>query len=344
MPAIGNTYLDLLDVYKARDPDGGIAPVIEMLMELNPMLEDMIVEECNNGTTHRHMVRTGLPDVAWGKLYKGIPNSKGTREQVDDVTGFVEGRSTVDMRLMDLAGAAGAALRLQEAQGFLESIAQEMQETLVYGDDATAPNEFMGLAPRFNSLAAINGNQIIDAKFTTPTSGAMTSIWMVMWGQHCTTTLYPKGTQAGVKREDHGKQRVTDSAGDAYYAMEETFTQHCGLALKDWRYTVRIANIEASRLISAPDDIDGNGNDLYHFLRRAYYQHEGRRHPKAGNNVIYCSKDVLEALDALGTNAGSTDNYVRLRRDEVEGKEVLKYRTHTLRECDAVVHTETQVT
>lgn len=331
MAGIGNTYVDLIDVYKSKDPDGSIADVIEMLMELNPMLQDAYAVECNNGMTHRHTIRTGLPSVAWGKLYQGISQSKGTKAQVDDTTGFVEGMSTIDCRLLDLSDNK-AALRLSEAKGFLEAIAQEVQSTMIYGNSNSAPEEFMGLAPRFNDTTAANGNQIISAGGAGADN---TSIWMVTWGDNTCHALYPKGTSAGVKREDMGKQRVTDGSSNPYYVEEEMFTQHIGLAVKDWRYISRVANIDVS-------DLKAGSVDIYKFLRNAYYQNEGRRRPQ-GRTVIYCNRDVLEALDAMGHNQGASDNFTRLRPMEIQGKEVMSYRGIPIRETDAILNTEAVV-
>jgi hypothetical protein len=348
MPAIGNTYVDLIDIYKRQDPDGSIADVIEMLMELNPMLQDAYAVECNNGTTHRHSIRTGLPSVAWGKLYQGIAQSKSTFAQVDDATGFVEGLSTVDKRVLDLSGNQ-AAVRLSEARGFLEAIAQEVQETLIYGNSNSAPEEFMGFAPRFNDTTAANGNQIISAGGAGADN---TSIWMVTWADHAAHLLYPKGTKAGVTREDKGEQRVLDGSSNAYYVMEELFCQNVGLAVKDWRYVTRVANIDLSAMQADPTNIDGSNNSLYHFLRKAYYAHQGRRtkhasgkagFPGGGRTVVYCNSDVLEALDALSANAGSNDVFSRLRPMEIQGQEVLTYRGMAIRETDAIHNAEAVV-
>ena len=91
MAVIGNSFVDLIDIYKQQDGRGQFVPIIEMLMNMNPILDDAIAVECNKGTTHLHTVRSGLPDVAWGRLYQGIPNSKGHTAQVEDTTGFVRG-------------------------------------------------------------------------------------------------------------------------------------------------------------------------------------------------------------------------------------------------------------
>ena len=332
MAGIGNSFVDLIDIAKSKDPDGSIADVIEMLMELNPMLADAYAVECNNGTTHRHTIRTGLPTVAWGKLYKGINQSKSTKAQVDDTTGFVEGLSTIDCRVLDLSDNK-KAVRLSEAQGFLEAIAQEVQETMIYGNSNSAPSEFMGLAPRFNSLSgAANSNQVISAGGSGSDN---TSIWLVTWGDNAVHALYPKGTQAGVKREDMGKQRVLDGNSNPYYVEEEMFTQHIGLAVKDWRYVSRVCNIDVS-------DMKAGSVKLYDFLRKAYYANEGRRRPH-GRTVMYCNRDVLETLDALAFNAGAADNFTRLRPMELQGKEVLSYRGIPIRETDALLNTEAAV-
>lgn len=332
MATLGATYVDLIDVYKSKDPDGKIAVVIEMLSEETPILDDAIAVECNQGTKHLHTVRTGLPSVAWGKLYQGIPNSKSGKAQVEDTTGFVEGLSTIDCRLLDISNDK-EAVRLSEAQSYLEAMAQEVGSKIFYGNSASDPEQFMGLAPRFADKSASNGNQIIDAGGTGSDN---TSIWFVTWGDNQCQLLYPQGTQAGVTREDMGKQRLLDGNGNAYYGMEEMFRWNVGLAVKDWRYVARIANIDVS-------DMKAGTVALYDFLRKAFYRLQNRR-VAGGNLAIYCNRDVMEVLDALASNAGSSDNFVRLTRKEVQGEEVLAYRGIPIRETDALLNTEAQVT
>lgn len=331
MATLGASFVDLIDVYKSQDGRGQFVPVIEMLMEMNPMLDDAIAVECNKGSTHLHTVRSGLPSVTWGKLYQGIPNSKGQKAQVEDTTGFVEGLSTVDKRLLELSTNEGA-VRLSEAQSYLEAMSQEVATKLIYGNSASDPEEFMGLAPRFNSTTAANGGQIILAGGTGSDN---TSIWFVTWGDNQCNLLYPSGSSAGVQREDKGEQRVLDASGNAYYAKEELFTWHIGLAVKDWRYVARIANIDVSSMAAG-------SIALYGFMRKAYYKLQNRR-VAGGKIAIYCNRDVLEALDALSTNAGATDSFVRLKSMEIEGKEVMTYRGIPIRETDAIINTEALV-
>ena len=331
MATLGNLFVDLIDIYKQQDGMGQYVEIIEMLNEMNPVTEDAIAVECNKGTTHLHTVRSGLPSVTWGKLYQGIPQSKSGKTQVEDTTGFAEGLSTIDERILKLSTNEGA-VRLAEARSFLEAMKQEVASKIFYGNTASDPEEFMGLAPRFNDLSAPNGNQIISAGGVGSDN---TSIWFVGWGDDQCQLLYPKGTMAGVQREDMGRQRILDDNDNAYYAKEEMFTWHIGLAVKDWRYVSRIANIDVSNM-------QAGSVKLYDFMRKAYYKLQQRRIP-GGKLAIYCNRDVLESLDALATNAGTADNFQRLTRKDVEGEEVLSYRGIPLRETDALLNNEAVV-
>jgi hypothetical protein len=332
MATLGSTYLNLIDVLKRQENGEQVATVIELLKQQNGILDDAVALECNMGAAHRHTIRTGLPSVSWGMLYKGTPQSKSTTQQVDDTTGFVEAMSAVDTRLLDLTPNP-AALRLSEATAFLEAMNQEMASGVFYHDTATTPEKFKGLSARYSTLGGAGaGNQIVDAGGTGSDN---TSVWFVTWGDNFTHLLYPKGSKAGVQREDMGKQRVTDSDGNPFYVQEEKFTWHIGMAVRDWRYNARIANIDVSNL-------QAGSVDIYKWMRKAFYKLQTRR-VAGGRQAIYCNREVLEALDAAGTNAGASDNFTRLRPMEIEGKEVLSYRGIPIRETDALLNTESRV-
>ena len=337
MSTLGATYFDLINIVKQTDPDGKISTVVELLKQQNPILDDAIAVECNSGTKHTHTIRTGLPSVSWGQLYKGITQSKSTTQQVDDATGFLEGLSSIDERVLKLAGSKKAAVRLNEAMSFLESMNQEMATGLFYHDTATTPDKFKGLSARYNTIGGSGaGNQVIDAAGNSTDN---TSIWFVTWGDRFTHLLYPEGTKAGVEREDMGRQRVLDGSSNPYYVEEEKFTWHMGVAVKDWRYNARIANIDVSSM-------QGGSVDLYKYMRQAYYKLQSRMRrgdATAGRQAIYCNRDVLEALDGLATNGGSSDNFVRLVPKEIEGQEVMTYRGIPIRETDAIINTEAEV-
>lgn len=342
MATLGSTYLDLIDFQRAS-PDGQqIAEVIEVLHNLSPIMQDAVAVEANMGSLHRHMIRTGLPTSAWGRLYKGIPQSKSTYQQVDDTTGFREARSGLDTRLIELQPTKAAQLRLMEANGHLEGMTQDMESSFFYEDTATNPDGFKGIASRYNVIGGGGaGNQVVDAGGAGSDN---TSIWGITWGESYTHLIYPSGSKAGVDRQDKGEQRVQDALGNPYYVQEEIFRWHMGVAVNDWRYNFRIANIDVS-------DLKAGTVPIYNHLRAAYYKLQSRRNRQGGgaSNVapvrqaLYMNRDAIAALDAIATNQGSTDNFVRLTRMEVEGKEVMSYRGIPIRETDALLNTEARV-
>jgi hypothetical protein len=334
---IGSTFLNLIDVYRRTEDGQQIATVLELLHQINPVLEDAIAVECNMGAVHRHTVRTGLPDVAWGRLYQGIPQSKSTTQQVDDTTGFLEALSTIDERLLALSPGNQGALRLSEAMAFLEAMSQEMASGIFYSDTKTTPEQFKGLGARYGvSGGGGAGNQIVKAGGS---GNANSSIWFVTWSEQTTMLLYPKGTKAGVNREDMGRQRVLDGSNNPYYVQEEKFSWHIGMSVKDWRYNARVANIDTAAAVAGTVDI-------YSYLANAYYLLQSRRAPLGGKQVIYMNRTILAALDKLATPTITTSSYagaLQLRRSEVEGQEVVSYRGIPIRECDALLTNEANV-
>ncbi len=341
MATVGTYYPNLIDAQK-QSAEG---TVLEILSQQNPVLDDAMVTVCNQQATHRHMIRTGLPSVAWGRLYKGVPQSKATVQQVDDTTGFLEARSEIDVRLLALAKDA-AKQRLVDSAPFLEAMNQEMATGIFYHDVATTPEKFKGLAARYNAYydgpnatkPNVAAGQVIDGGGRGADN---TSIWFVTWGDHATSLLTPEGIPTGVQVSDKGEEVTLDAAGNKFYVKSTLFSWHVGMFVKDWRYNARIANIDVSDMLSGSVDI-------WKLLREAYYRLQSRRLNATSSRIaIYMNRDVLEVLDAqssdrsLTTNAGAY-NYSApgLKRDSIEGKEVLTYRGIPIRETDALLNTE----
>jgi hypothetical protein len=344
MATIGNSYLNLIDMFRNAG-ENNIAAVAEVLNRLSPVVRNAFTVEANRGTQHQHSIRTGLPAVTWGRLYQGIPQSKSTRANVVDTTGFVEGLSTVDTRLLQITPNP-AAMRMSEAEAFLESLRQEVETGVFYHDVATSPEKFKGLAARYNATGGGGaGNQIVKAGGSGSDN---TSVWFVTWSENATHLIHPQGTPAGIEREDKGEQRVYDANNNPYYVKEELFRWHVGLAVRDWRYNARIANIDVS-------DVIAGSVDLYKFMRSAFYKLQGvyatsmrdgsgklnENASVEGRTVIYMNRTVLEALDATGTN--SSNGALMLRPMELEGRVVQSYRGIPIEVTDALLNTETLV-
>ena len=123
MATLGAAYPTLLDVTRAKDPNGQVAAVAEILSQVNPILDDMPIVEGNLETGHRSVIRSGLPSPTWRKLYGGVVPTKSSRVQVTDTCGMLEAYAEIDKDLANLGGQA-KAFRVSEDAAHIEGMSQ----------------------------------------------------------------------------------------------------------------------------------------------------------------------------------------------------------------------------
>lgn len=336
MAGLGGNVLTLVDFAKRLDPDGKVPEIAELLAQTNEVLTDMLWMEGNLPTGHRSTVRTGLPTVAWRLLNQGVAVSKSTTAQIDEGVGILEAWSEVDVDLAMLNGNQ-AAFRLSEAMAFIEAMNIEMASTLFYGNSSTAPEEYTGYAIRYSALTgAANSQNVITG------SGAgsdNSSIWLVCWGAMTTHGIFPKGSKAGLQHMDHGEQTVSSTsstsgvAGSRLRVFQDQWQWKCGVVLKDWRYVVRIPNIDISNLVAK-----SSAADLVELMIKAIHRIPSL---KLGKPVFYMNRTVFQMLDIQRRDdviAGGGLVY-----KDVDGISTPTFRGIPVRICDALTETEAVV-
>lgn len=242
--AVSSKAVTLADWAKTMDPDDSVADVVNLLSQTNDILEDALFKPSNMATGHRVTQLVGLPEVFYRSYNMGVPSSKSLKAQVDETSGILEAYSVVDKDLAMLNGNT-AEFRLEEDQPFIEAMNQRQAKTLFYGNPANDPRQPMGFSPRYSSLGAGNGDNIIDAG-GEGTDNA--SIWLVVWGDNQVFCHFPKGSKAGLLHEDQGELTVFDENQNRYQGYQTHYQWKNGLCVKDWRYVVRIANIDVLNL------------------------------------------------------------------------------------------------
>lgn len=312
MALTGNTYLTLKDKF-AQKENGKIATtIIDLLSQSNVLLEDAVVRECNEGSTHKTTVRNGLPEVEFRKFYQGVSSSKGEYTQITDSTGMLEVYSQVDKSLADLEGDT-QQFRMNEAQAFLESMNNTVQQNIFYGSKATNPAGFDGLSVRYNKISSNPesiGYRVLDGGGKGNTN---TSIWFITWGDLHTHLLYPKGSQMGLVHTDKGAQTATDSNGNMYEVYRDHFKWDIGMTVRDFRSSARIANIDVTKLDSE------DAADLIKLMISAY--HRIKRFSKTGTTVIYCNEIIETYLHFQAINKSN----VKLSVEECMGKPIVSF-------------------
>ena len=332
MATLATTNPTLADLAKVTDPDGTIADVVEILNETNEILMDMTWIEGNLTTGNRSTVRSGLPTPTWRKLYGGVQPTKSRAVQVTDSCGMLEDYAEVDAALVGMAGNP-AAYRLQEDRPHIEGMNQEMADTIFYGDEATAPEEFTGLSPRYNDLSAENADNIIDAAGSGSDNA---SIWLICWSPNTCHGIVPKGSKAGLVQRDLGEVTIenADGSNGRMQAFRTHYRWDAGLTVRDWRYVVRIANIDRSLLTV---DIT-TGADLNDLMHQALTEIPNT---SFGRCAWYMDKSLLSMLRRQTAEKVSNST---LSVDIVGGTMQTSWGGIPIRRCDALSSNEAAVT
>lgn len=333
MSVLQTTHPTLLDLAKAQDPDGTIATVVELLSQTNPILDQMTFVEGNLPTGHRTTVRTGIPKPTWRKMYQGVQPTKSLREQITDTCGMLEAYSEIDKAAADLNGNT-AAFRLSEDRPFIEGINIELASTLFYGDESINPERFTGLAPRYSELTgAGNSDNVIDGGGTGSDNA---SIYLVVWGDQTCHGIIPKGSTAGLQFNDKGLvtvENAIDGNGGRMEAYRSHYRLDAGLTLKDWRYVVRICNIDRSAL--SPDK--STGADLTSLMIEAI-----ERIPALtmGQPAFYADRSIITMMrqQQVKTIQGTTMTF-----DNIAGRRVASFDGIPVHRTDALAVDEARV-
>lgn len=334
MAALATTHPTLLDVAKRMDPDGSTAAVVEILNETNEVYQDIVWVEGNLPTGHRTTIRTGIPAPTWRRFNQGVQPAKSRTAQITANCGMLEAYAEVDAALAALNGNT-AEWRLSEDRAFIEGIAQEFCETLFYGNEGTEPEAFTGLTPYYNDLSGPeNAGNIINGG-SNDTDNA--SIWLVVWGANTIHGIFPKGMPAGLQVEDKGKvttENPPDGVSGGRMEIYRThYKQNAGLVVRDWRYAVRIANIERSDLVYNA----ATGANLPDLMFQAMRKIPNLR---AGRPVFYADRDIITWIDRQAASAVANST---LTVEMVGGVMMEYFKTIPIRRVDSLSGNEALV-
>jgi hypothetical protein len=348
MAVLSSNFLTLADLAAQLDPDGKPAVVIDLLSQSNPVVMNMLWTEGNLPTGHKITQRTSLPQGTWRALGQGVQSQKSTTAQITESCGMLEGVSEVDVKLAELGGNPASVL-MNEDMAFAEGLTQQFATNLFYGDEAVLPNSFNGLSKRYGSTSATYGAQAQNVIDMGGQNSVNTSIWVVTWGANCTAGIFPKGTVAGLQHEDMGKVVKYFSDGSSLVVFQNRWNWQCGIAVADWRYNVRLANIDSTLVgtgTSSPDLIQALISALS-LLPTVYGEASYNTDPTkpsgvvgGGRTEIYMNRTVATALTAQA----SYRKNMFLMQDQFAGKPRLSFQGIPIRITDALLNTEARVT
>lgn len=328
MAELGEDKLTLVDLMKRLKPDKSLDMITEIMDEDQEILMDIPWVEANSITGHRTTIRSGLPAGAWRKLNAGVPTEKSTTVQITEQIGMLETYLEVDKKLAGLSGDTNE-FRAQESRAAIEGMSQTLASTLFYGDTDLNPERFLGFEARYDDTTAGNGDNILLAGGAG--ANIQSSVWLVNWRPDKIHGLYTKGSPVGMQHEDLGEERLQDSAGGYYQGLVSHLEWDIGLCVRDWRYAVRIANVQSAALTKDA----ATGADLIDQMTQAVE----RLKDTNGSPRFYCSQTVRSFLRRQINNKSN----VNLTQENFAGKTTLAFDGIPIRKTHALLATEAVV-
>ena len=210
---------------------------------------------------------------------------------------------------------------------------QTFVQTLFYGDTSVNPERFLGLSARYSSSSATNGQNIIKAGGVTANNN--NSIWLLGWGENTLTGIFPKGSMAGLVHQDLGEIDAFDSSNNRFRAFADRFQWKCGLAVRDWRYAVRICNIDQTNLLT---DTGGTTFKLIELMIKAQARIPAL---KKCRSVFYVNRTISEMLKIQAMNKSTSALSLTEGADQFGNQQfVTNFMGIPIRMCDQLLTTE----
>lgn len=343
MAAQGSGVTTLTDVLTELAPDGKQLDIAEVLKQQNAVLEDMHWEEGNMVTGHKDGMRTVIPEPSFRALNAGVPVTKAGSTPVEETCSLLEDFSQVDRELALLSGNVDQ-YRLKQARPHVQGMSDKQARTLFYGNASANPLEYNGFATRFNTgdtSTDAAATQVIDAGGT---GSDLRSVWLIGWGPDSVFGIYPRGTKGGLDHEDatnavgegeHGSPaaaRLFDENGNSYMGYADHWVWRCGLFIKDWRYVVRIANIDLSAITL---DMSTGPN-----LEDLFIQAEERLEGTTGVRPVMCAPRDITTYMRRQINAKKAAN---TSWETIGGKRLMMFGDTPIRRTDVLNTSEAEV-
>jgi len=144
--------------------------------------------------------------------------------------------------------------------------------------------------------------------------------------------MFPRGSQAGLQSIDLGKQLVRDGSDNLYEAWVTKFQWKLGLVLRDYRYVIRLCNIDTALLTSDAT----TGADLLEYMVDGYYARPTVDLGNMAKTFIYCNKMVAKFLHKQAQNKSN----VNLSIDNPAGQPIVRFLDAPIHVCDNITSLE----
>ena len=326
----------LTGLTKRFGPDGIHLKIAELWAQHNPMIKDWVWREATKEAQMIVGVRAFEPKPSKVDIGEGVkPQTSRVRNATFNQTALSLA-CEISKDAFDLVRNENALI-MNEEKAHLSGINTEIARLFFYGNEASDPREFDGMTQFYNKKGLNNNDYIIDAGGT---GNQLRSIWLIGHGEEGTFMHYPVGSKAGIKRSVRGIETAENSpvqGSSTNDGLREVYRSFLGwkggVAIKDPRKNVRIANIDPVAIKTATEKLPV-------LIQRAcnrLYSRDGIR------PALYGPREILEILDEQNVAAVSNSS---LKWEEIYGKGIFSRTCQgiPIEYCTALDNDELQVT
>lgn len=339
--AITNDKLTFYDVVSSNTQEGDKRLAMAMLLaQTNSLLMDMPMLPTTGDLKHEYGVQTSLPTIAHRRLNRGVAASKGSFAKAEDVCQMFESRLESDELNMLVSGHQNTILLQKKMH--IEALNQGMQLDTIYGNTTVSPDKILGFNSRYNAISGADYAQnMIDCGGTGTDN---TSLLLIGWSPLTVHGIYPKNSTGGIRIKSKSDAELEDENGLVYDGERHTFQWSLGIAVPDWRYVVRVCNIDVSDLVArtSTQAIAAATNILY-------AANDAQGIVPTDQSVKWCyygNTTLINALRKMGLDkSGSNSGLTIEEATDQFGKPMKELRLFglPLRRVDAMLNTEAQV-
>jgi len=211
---------------------------------------------------------------------------------------------------------------------------------MFYGNPGTDPKKFLGLAPRYSALSGANSSTNVISAGGSGSDNS--SVYLVVWGDQTVYCPFPKGSKAGLTHEDLGEQTVYNSDGTRLQAFATRYQWKNGLVVKDWRYVVRICNIDISDLLAGSGTQAASASTaLIKLMTKALYKIPNM---SMGRAAFYMNRSVHSGLSIAALDKSQSVLAIQEGLSQFgTAQSYLSFLGVPLRRVDALLTTESAV-
>jgi hypothetical protein len=330
------------------DRSGKVAPLINLMSQCNSIYDEMMSKECQNGTSYDYTQVVLLPTVMRRQFNQGVPFTQAAAaKQVATAIQYAD-QVRIDKSLAEL-NSVRAELRASEIRLHMQAMSQQIASDFFYSGSKGDPTQFQGLANIYwttnTANSAIAGNVVNGGAASNSTSCA--SMWLIGWGDRQFHAIWPKGMPAGMVHEDKGLQQTQDSNSNWFWAWTDWLEHNIGICVEDWRWVVRMANLDTTLFGGASEANLINGlaimtklTPLQPVAVGPVQESDDPADVVMARPCIYYNRTVDKAVDIQAQNK----NNVLLKMDEWDGHPIFTYRGIPLRIVDKLTNTESALT